>query len=89
MYKAFHNLLPLNVQQCFNIYKSVYSSRQECNFIQKYARTSLKSMCTGCISVKGVKLWNAFDSSLVSCKSVHQFKKYYKDKVLNRYVLSS
>ena len=86
MFKAFHNLLPLNVQQFFSIYESVYSTRQECNFIQKYARTSLKSMC---ISVKGVKLWNALDSSLISCRSVHQFKKYYTDKVLNSYVLSS
>ena len=45
MFKSFHNLLQLNVQQFFNIYESVYSTRQECNFIQKYARTSLKSMC--------------------------------------------
>ena len=84
--KAVHNLLQLNVQQFFSIYESVFSTQQECNFIQKYACTSLKSMC---ISVKGVKLWNALDSSLISCRSVHQFKKYYTDKVLNSYVLSS
>ena len=33
MFKAFHNLLPLNVQHFFNIYESVYSTRQESNFI--------------------------------------------------------
>ena len=86
MFKAFHNLLPLNIQQFFSIYESVYLTRHKCNFIQKYARTSLKSMC---ISVKGVKLWNALVSSLISCRSVHQFKKYYTDEVLNSYVLSS
>ena len=64
MFKAFNNILPLNVPQFFSIYKSVYSTRQECNFIQKYARISLKSMC---ISIRGVKLWNALDSSLFSC----------------------
>ena len=86
MFKAFHILLSLNVQPFFSIYESVYSTRQECNFIQKYARTSLKSMC---ISVKGVKLLNALDRSLISCSSVHQFKTYYADNVLNSYVLSS
>ena len=86
MFKVFHNLLPLNVQQCFSICESVYSTRQECNVIQQYARTCLKSMC---ISVKAVKLWNALDTSLISCRSVHQFNKYYTDKVLNSYVLNS
>ena len=45
MFKAFHNLLPLNVQQFFSIYESVYSTRQESNFIlKKYAHNSLKNM---------------------------------------------
>ena len=44
MFKAFHNFLLLNVQQFFSICESVYSTRHECNFIQTYARTGLKSM---------------------------------------------
>ena len=77
--------LPLNVQHFLRIYESVYSTRQECNFIRKYARTSLKSMC---MSVKGVTLLNALDISLISCRSVNRFKKYYTDKALISYVLS-
>ena len=46
----------------------------------------LKSMC---ISVTGVKLWNSFDNSLISCKNVHHFKKCYTNRLLNNYVLES
>ena len=42
-----------------------------------------------CISVKGVKIWNFLDSSLISCRNIHQFKKQYTDKILNSYVLES
>ena len=40
-----------------------------------------------CISVTGVKLWNTLDSTLISCKHVHHFKKCYTDRLLNSYVL--
>ena len=86
LFKAFHYFLPINVQQLFRIYESVYSTRHKCKFIQNHARTSLKSMC---ISVKGVKLWNSLDSSLISCRNIHKFKKQYTDKILNSYVLES
>ena len=32
MFKAFHNVLPVNVQQFFSIYESAYTTRQNCNF---------------------------------------------------------
>ena len=80
LFREFHYLLPINLQQLFRIYESVYSTRHKCKFIQNYARSSLKSMC---ISVKGVKLWNSLDSSLISCRNIHQFKKQYTDKILN------
>ena len=62
------------------------TSRHKCKFKQIYVRTNLKHMC---ISVTGVKLWNTLDSSLISCKKFHHFKKCYTDRLLNSYVLLS
>ena len=42
--KAFHNLLPVNVQQFFSIYKSAYTTRQNCHFKHYYSRTTLKGL---------------------------------------------
>ena len=72
MFKAFHNLLPVNVQQLFSIYESAYTTRQNCHFKHYYSRTTLKGMC---ISITGVKLWNSLDNSLKNCRNVHLFKK--------------
>ena len=65
MFKAYHYMLPMNVQPLFRIYESLYSSRHKYKFIQIYACTNLKSMC---ISVTGVKLWNYLDIVLITCK---------------------
>ena len=86
MFKAYRYILPMNVQKLFRIHDSRYSSRYKCKFKQIYIRTNLKSMC---ISVTGVKLWNSFDNSLISCKNVHHFKKCYTNRLLNNYVLES
>ena len=53
MYKANSNLLPVNIQKLFTLYKSVYVTRQSPTFKQNNAHTNLKRMC---ISVKGVIL---------------------------------
>ena len=45
-----------------------------------FVHTNLKIMC---ISVKGVKLWNSLDSSLMCCRSVHYFKNKFTDNILN------
>ena len=86
MFKAYHYILPMNVQKLFKIHDSRYSSRYKCQFKQIYVRTNLKSMC---IYVTGVKLWNSFDDSLISCKKIHHFKKCYTNRLLNNYVLES
>ena len=67
LYKANNNLLPVNIQFFFTLYKSVYETRQSPTFKQNYARTNLKRMC---ISVKGVILWNSLDSSLICRRNV-------------------
>ena len=67
MYKANNNWLPANIQKLFTLYKSVDVTRQSPTFKQNYARTNLKRMC---ISIKGVILWNSFDSFLICCGNV-------------------
>ena len=49
MCKAFHNLLPVNVQQFFSIYESAYTTRHNCNFKHYDSRTTLKGMCISII----------------------------------------
>ena len=83
VFKAFHNVLPVNVQPFFSIYESAYTTRQNCHFKHYYARTTLKGMC---ISIIGVKLWNSLDKSLKNCRNVHLFKKYYTNRLLKSYV---
>ena len=41
MFKAFHNLLSVNVKQFFSIHESAYTTRQNCNFRHYYSRTTL------------------------------------------------
>ena len=86
MFKAYRYILPMNVHKIFRIHESRYSSRHKCKFKQIYVRINFKIMC---ISVTGVKLWNALNNSLISCKKCHHFKKCYTDRLLNSYVLES
>ena len=79
MFKAFHNLLPVNVQQFFSIYESAYTTRHNCNFKHYYSLTTLKGMC---ISITGIKLWNSLDNSLKHFRNVHLFKKWYTNRLL-------
>ena len=76
MFKAFHHLLPVNVQQFFSIYESAYTTRQNCQFKHYYSRTILKGMC---ISITGVIVGK-------NCRNVHLLKKYYTNRLLKSYV---
>ena len=55
MFKAYHNLLPMNVQQFFSQYEYIFVTRQDYTFTQKYACTKMKSMS---LFVKGRKLFS-------------------------------
>ena len=47
MFKAFHNLLPVNIQQLFSIYESAYTTRQNCHFKGEYRdSTQNHQLCT-------------------------------------------
>ena len=77
MYKAFHQLLPCNLQKYFTIKSNVYGieTKQKNMFYQSYVRTTKKQHC---ISVAGVKLWNSINNNLRNSYSVLMFKKNIK-----------
>ena len=82
MYKAFHQLLPCNLQKYFTIKSNVYGieTKQKNMLYQSYVRTTKKQHC---ISVAGVKLWNSINNDLRNSYSVLMFKKIYKNYMLN------
>ena len=83
MYKAEKKLLPLNILNLFSFQVSTnYNTRNRNKIRQKFARTTLKSMC---ISVHGIKLWNDLNENIKKCENVKLFVKYYKLEIINRY----
>ena len=83
IYKAYHTMLPYNIQSMFQYStKIAYNTRQKHVFKEKYARTTLKSMC---VSIIGVKRWNKMNSKIIYTKSIHLFKNNYKNFILNKY----
>ena len=62
MYKAFHQLLPCNLQKYFTIKSNVYGieTKQKNMLYQSCVRTTKKQHC---ISVAGVKLWNSINNN--------------------------
>ena len=77
MYKAFHQLLPCNLQKYLTIKSNLYGieTKQKNMFYQSYVRTTKKQHC---ISVAGVKLWNSINNNLRNSYSVLMFKKNIK-----------
>ena len=82
MYKAFHQLLPCNVQKYFTIKSNVYGieTKQKNMFFQSYVHTTKKQHC---ISVAGVILWNCINNNLRNSYSVLMFNFFYKNYMLN------
>ena len=83
MYKAFHHILPSNIQCLFeNKPQELHVTRQKNRFTVKYVRTTLKSKS---VSVTGVKLWNNLNNSLISSITIHSFKRNVKNMLINKY----
>ena len=83
MYKAYNNLLPVNLQKMFTVVGNAYhDTRQVKNFKCRFARTQLKAMV---ISVKGVKLWNSLDKGLCECHNINIFNNGIKKSILEQY----
>lgn len=82
MYKARHNLLPMNIQQMFSDKQDKYNLRGKMNYKKQSVRTTMKQMfITRC----GVDLWNNLDQEIKGCNSLELFKSRYKQKILQQY----
>ena len=80
MFKAYHNLLPENLQNNFVLsVNDRYDTKRKNNFKQNYVRTRKKQLC---ISTAGIKLWNSLDDRLKNCKTMYSFKSMYKQHLL-------
>lgn len=84
MYKVYSNLLPNCIQRLFEIRESQYGIRGMHMFKKIRVRTNTKNRC---ISVKGVNLWNNLHTELKLCNSLCKFKKMFKNKVVNDYLI--
>ena len=72
MYKAYINMLPMNMQNLFVRSLETRHTRQESIFKRMYVRTETKSMSS---SVYGVKFWNSLNNDLRS-SGIYTFSKH-------------
>ena len=84
LFKARINMLPPNIQRLFKEREGGYALRGELNWKQNSHNTTMKSRC---ISVCGVRLWNALPINLKHCRNVASFKKAYKEWTIGKYRL--
>ena len=71
MFKLYYGKLPTLLQSRFNRSQNIHNTRSRNTFIIRYSRTNLKAMC---ISVWGVKLWNALPVNIKEIRSLYTFK---------------
>ena len=82
MFEAFHNLLPINIQNLFQIHINIRSSRRKNMFSIKYSRTNLRRQCA---SNAGIRLLNASPDDITNISSIHLFKRHIKSSYLHCY----
>ena len=83
MLKVKTNLLPIGIQSLFRSNSNSYNTRQSGKFIQKYVRTTMKSIT---VSVAGVKLWNSRKTNITTIITICVFKKMCKLYFLGKYI---
>ena len=82
MFKAFHNLLPANIQNIYKIHKNIRSSRRQNMFFKNYSRTNLRRHCTSNV---GKRLWNDLPVDLKYISSIYIFLNNMKFSFLQGY----
>ena len=70
MFKALHNLLPINIQNPFQIL--IYDHVGEKTCFHK-SRTNLRGQCA---SNAGIRLWNALPDDITSIYLIYLFKRH-------------
>ena len=63
MFKAFHSLLQISMQNLFQIHINIRSSRTTNMFSIKYSRSNLRRQCA---SNAGIRLWNALPDDITN-----------------------
>ena len=85
IFKAYHSMLPVNMQTLFVRVEPIRRTRHVNTFERKYIRTELKSMS---LSSCGVKLWSGLESELKSCRNVQVFNTCFKENCVHTYYLN-
>ena len=82
MFKLYYGKLPTLLQSRFKRSQNIHNTRTMNAFTVRYSRTNLKAMC---ISVWGVKLWNALPVNIKEIRSLYTFKIKVKAYLLSYY----
>ena len=82
MFKLYYGKLPTLLQSRFKRSQNIHNTRSRNTFIVRYSRTNLKAIC---ISVWGVKLWNALPVYIKEIRSLYIFKIKAKAYLLSYY----
>ena len=82
IFKARNNLLPGNIQKMFFNREGDYNLRGEHKLKQLRITTTRKSQC---ITICGVNLWNGLDLEIQKSSNILQFKRLYKNYIINSY----
>ena len=83
MFKLYHGKLPTLLQSRFKRSQNIHNTHSRNTFTVRYSRTNLKAMC---ISVWGVKLWNALPVNIKEIRSLYAFKIKVKAYLLSYYI---
>ena len=81
-FKAQQKSLPCCIQKLFQIKENRYDLRGKLMFEITTARTNIKKRCT---SIMAREIWNSCDNDLKMCWSIYNFKKTFKNNILNKY----
>ncbi len=81
VYKAYHNMLPVNIKSYFTINANNHNFRKTNDFKNPMVKTTEKAMC---ISVAGLKSWNIIDPHIKHCNRIELFQVSYKRSLLTR-----
>ena len=82
LFKLYYGKFPTLLQSRFKRSQNIHNTRSRNTFIVRYSRTNLKAMC---ISVWGVKLWNALPVYIKEIRSLYIFKIKAKAYLLSYY----
>ena len=85
MHKAYHNILPDNVQQLITTRKSHYNTRNSynSNVLKCCVRTNIRQMS---ISYRGINVLKILDPEVRCPTTVSDFKNKYKTQLLGNYI---